>query len=244
MASEPLEGEPKKKPDRGSARNPIGRLLPINKGPGGDDQAEVRKLPQITGVAMIAALSLARDALGNVLGNLKPSRVPGRQERFRALLLRDLAASPVIGDNRSVDVRVDVNEAFGKPTLVSVDLLVMDPERRLEGFREKHLRNRQAGDLQHEEPLVGLVTDLLERAVAIVWDNPEMAPVAVRARVVAVHATTRAGQMIHSRRAIALQKDESLLLDMTDAGYVDEIGRVEDLYAKYGAPASDPHWHP
>lgn len=72
-----------------------------------------------------------------------------------------------------------------------------------------------------------LMGDYLERLVEAAWDNPEIAPVAVRAR------------------GIWRTKDgDTVVVDMRDLGYPDETARPTDLFDRYGPPASDPRWHP
>lgn len=239
--------------------------LPINKGDSGTGIHSV--LPQIRGRSTIAALWFAQGTAKGLLGNIRPMRKPGRAERFRALLIDHLGSTPVvkeIRDHLGTDVRVDVFEAFGKPSLVSFDLVLLDPEDRLTGVRELYFA-RKAGkqidstdgegtetpgtvehDLSPEErgSLAVLTADLMERAVRVLWDNPEMAPVAVRGRIIAVHSTEYGKDLPHTRGKLTLERNESLLLDLTDLGYMDEIARVEDLYLKYGPPASDPLWKP
>ena len=260
---------------------------PVNKVPANVDHENLRYLPEFTGKATIAALSVASAAVKKVLGNVKPTWVPGRTERFRQGLLEIVRESPTaqaLSQVTKVGVRVDVHESFGKPVLVSVDILLPDRNYRLTEVRKLHheqmeedrrdrgedpsaysLLSEDTGEpdgpadfdphvdldpklhVDHEEQktLAVLLSDLLERVVEGCWDNPEIAPVAVRGRVVAVHDhVSRAGEIKHVRHHVGVSESETLVLDMRDLGYHDEIGRVGDLYDRYGSPKSDPAWRP
>ena len=100
-------------------------------------------------------------------------------------------------------------------------------------------------DHEEQRALAILLSDLLERLVEDCWDNPEIAPVAVRGRVIAVHDhLSRAGEIKHTRRHVGVSESETLILDMRDLGFQDETGRVGDLYSRYGSPKADPDWRP
>ena len=105
-------------------------------------------------------------------------------------------------------VLVEVGEGFGRPSLVSADIIVAD------------------GDS-------GAVP-MLDRVTRALWDNPEMAPVNVRARVL-----QSTGGELEEPGA-----QSECLADMTTIGFADEIARPDELFARYGAPASDPAWRP
>lgn len=108
-------------------------------------------------------------------------------------------------------VLVEVGEGFGRPSLVSADIIVADG---------------QGGD--------GGAVPMLDRVTRALWDNPEMAPVNVRARVL----QSTGGEL----EAPGAQSE--CLADMTTIGFADEIARPDELFARYGAPASDPAWRP
>ena len=105
-------------------------------------------------------------------------------------------------------VLVEVGEGFGRPSLVSADIIVAD------------------GD--------GGAVPMLDRVTRALWDNPEMAPVNVRARVL-----QSTGGELEEPGA-----QSECLADMTTIGFADEIARPDELFARYGAPASDPAWRP
>ena len=108
-------------------------------------------------------------------------------------------------------VLVEVGEGFGRPSLVSADIIVADG---------------QGGD--------GGAVPMLDRVTRALWDNPEMAPVNVRARVL-----QSTGGELEEPGA-----QSECLADMTTIGFADEIARPDELFARYGAPASDPAWRP
>lgn len=108
-------------------------------------------------------------------------------------------------------VLVEVGEGFGRPSLVSADIIVADG---------------QGGD--------GGAVPMLDRVTRALWDNPEMAPVNVRARVL-----QSTGGELEEPGA-----QSECLADMTTIGFTDEIARPDELFARYGAPASDPAWRP
>lgn len=144
---------------------------------------------------------------------LRPATRSGRSERFRRLVVA------AIGEDATrfgVDVRVQVREGFGKPTLASIDLLMPDGAR----------------------PLASEVATLLERATRAVWNNRELAPIAVRARALGA-PTPRTQSAADGRRSQRL-----VLADMTAIGFEDETARPADLYAHFGSPAFDPKWRP
>lgn len=220
----------KKSPDRVPPLRLIRALphLPSNRET--SKSLSVRRLPQITSRTSIAGLSAVRSAVRGLLGNLKPTFPPGRDERFRNLIVEAVGGAEVlrtIQQEHATDVRAVVLEAFGKPTRVEFDLVVYDPDDRLHPLRE---------------PV--LAADLLYRAIRAVWDNPEMAPVAVRGRVVAVRRNPTADGGTWNRAHSDQSPDESVLLDARDAGFVEPLARAEDLYEHFGAPMSDPTWHP
>ena len=108
-------------------------------------------------------------------------------------------------------VLVEVGEGFGRPSLVSADIIVADGG---------------GGD--------GGAVPMLDRVTRALWDNPEMAPVNVRARVL----QSTGGDLEEPGT------QSECLADMTTIGFADEIARPDELFARYGAPASDPAWRP
>lgn len=243
-------------------------------------------LPRRTSRLAKAALGVARDAAVTLFGNLRPTFPPGRDERFESRIRRVVQQSPLpslVGSELNLDARVRVLQAFGKPTLVNIDLVVIDPRSRLADARERYLTALQSG-VGGESPVDGrlvtgdeitglalLATDLLDRVTSVAWDNPEVAPVAVRARMLAAPTVDAAelSRLQGTTESASMQVDPGqglvespaeagvavwglaedlagadLLLDLRDLGFEDKIARSEELFARYGPPASDPDWRP
>jgi len=112
-------------------------------------------------------------------------------------------------------VHVEVGEGFGRPSLVSIDVVVA------------------SSDALSEREAATCALDAITRAT---WNNPEMAPVSVRARVLVAH--DEAGDL----EAPGAQTDT--VVDMSALGFADEIARPDELYDRYGAPECDPAWRP
>lgn len=179
---------------------------PINKVERESTQAFGRKLPQIDNPLLVGAAAVA--AVGFALGatRLRSGGRDGRSDRFRTWVEQtveqflDKAALPA---ESVCKVAVDVLEGFGKLPTVNVDISV-----------------EQAEGIWSETQC----SDLLEYIAQSVWDNPEMAPVAVRGRIVD-------------------SEDQQQIADMTVAGFEDEVARPQDLLDRFGSPASDPTWN-
>ena len=112
-------------------------------------------------------------------------------------------------------VHVEVGEGFGRPSLVSIDVVVA------------------SSDALSEREAATRALDAITRAT---WDNPEMAPVSVRARVLGAHDDA------DDLEAPGVQTDT--VVDMSALGFADEIARPDELYDRYGAPDCDPAWRP
>lgn len=144
---------------------------PINKGAPEPE----RRLPQINNRFTIAVLNAGARAAQKIVSQLKPKARPGREERFRARLTRAVAETPAgteVERLGPLSVQVSVHQAFGKPTLISADV-VLDEEQ-TEVARE-HASSST------------LFRDMLERLTVAIWDNPEIAPAGARARIVGVN---------------------------------------------------------
>lgn len=165
----------------------------------------------------------------------RPAVPPGREERFARLVRSRLASSILMVEaERAGGVQIDVatRTAFGKPPLVSVDISVTQSQEKL--VEERLFVSADQSFEAEEERRASyhlFLVDLLERAVQAVWDNPELAPVAVRGRIVFTGEPPE-------------REVRSVRLEMTDLGYEDETARPEDLFSRLGAPASDPAWRP
>lgn len=234
---------------------------PVNKG---TLDGVGRRLPQLANPVLIGALGVGALGAGIAMRAMRPSRRRGRSSRFRTLVLAtadDAIRSRVAEFDPStpIDVSADVGEGFGKPALASFDIVL---PRGLEVAPDA-------------------LVDLLDVATRAVWDNRELAPLAIRGRVLAEDPSSScdsamdqggapesdsmeersAGRSMSRAGARAVDGDAPdgaavdpaqdsgetsaiVLADMTALGFVDETARPSDLFARYGAPASDPNWHP
>ena len=195
---------------------------PVNKaGAGG----VARRLPQLAGPLVIGALGVGAVGAGIAWRALASTRGGGRAQRFEDIVwsaIDEAGAGPratgggagVGGRKRkgarggAARVLVEVGEGFGRPSLVSADIIVADGG--------------------------GGAVPMLDRVTRALWDNPEMAPVNVRARIL-----QSTGGELEEPGA-----QSECLADMTTLGFADEIARPDELFARYGAPASDPAWRP
>ena len=184
------------------------------------------RLPQIAGPLMIGALGVGALGAGIAWRALSSTRGTGRTQRFVDLATaaleadfpaRTYEAGEVDGSAREQRrvVHVEVGEGFGRPSLVSIDVVVA------------------SSDALSEREVATRALDAITRAT---WNNPEMAPVSVRARVLAAH--DEAGDL----EAPGAQTDT--VVDMSALGFADEIARPDELYDRYGAPECDPAWRP
>ncbi len=215
---------------------------PVNKGTSPRLEGG-RRLPQIDNPLIVGAVGLGVAGLGVAARTLHPKGRRGRDERFRQRLAESLTRAPGDGvDLAPEDLSVAVEQSFGRPALVSVDVRV-DGEwiERTTGVRGRSSSERPASGEDDGvdggdggDDLAGRVlddvvlSDLLDRIARAAWDNPEVAPVAVRGRVTLVEDAA----------------EPRVLADMTLLGFPDEIARPGDLYDRYGAPAFDPAWRP
>ena len=68
------------------------------------------------------------------------------------------------------------------------------------------------------------------------WNNDDIVPVSVRARVLLAHADASDLE--------APGAQSNTVVDMSALGFADEIARPDELYDRYGAPEGDPAWRP
>ena len=184
------------------------------------------RLPQIAGPLMIGALGVGALGAGIAWRALSSTRGTGRTQRFVDLATAALDSGfPLCSDEGVADegaarvprrvVHVEVGEGFGRPSLVSIDIVVA------------------SSDALSEREVATRALDAITRAT---WNNPEMAPVSVRARVLAAH------DEVGDLEAPGAQTDT--VVDMSALGFADEIARPDELYDRYGAPECDPAWRP
>ena len=190
------------------------------------------RLPQIAGPLMIGALGVGALGAGIAWRALSSTRGTGRTQRFVDLAAAALESGFPLRTNEAGTgdagvgadgagralrrvVHVEVGEGFGRPSLVSIDVVV------------------SAADVLSEREAATRALDAITRAT---WNNDEMAPVSVRARVLLAHE--EAGDL----EAPGAQTDT--VVDMSALGFADEIARPDELYDRYGAPECDPTWRP
>ena len=189
------------------------------------------RLPQIAGPLMIGALGVGALGAGIAWRALSSTRGTGRTQRFVDLATAALESGFPLRTNEAGAgggsgaeggaraprrvVHVEVGEGFGRPSLVSIDVVVV------------------SSDALSEREVATRALDAITRAT---WNNPEMAPVSVRARVLVAHDD--AGDL----EAPGAQTDT--VVDMSALGFADEIARPDELYDRYGAPECDPTWRP
>ena len=202
------------------------------------------RLPQIAGPLMIGALGVGALGAGIAWRALSSTRGTGRTQRFVDLVTAALdsgfplrvdeagggeagvGADGAPGADARVHadgagraprrvVHVEVGEGFGRPSLVSIDVVV------------------SAADVLSQREAATRALDAITR---VTWNNDEMAPVSVRARVLLAHDDAT------DLEAPGAQTDT--VVDMSALGFADEIARPDELYDRYGAPDCDPAWRP
>ena len=190
------------------------------------------RLPQIAGPLMIGALGVGALGAGIAWRALSSTRGTGRTQRFVDLAAAALESGFPLRTNEAGTgdagvgadgagralrrvVHVEVGEGFGRPSLVSIDVVV------------------SAADVLSEREAATRALDAITRAT---WNNDEMAPVSVRARVLLAHDEA------DDLEAPGAQTDT--VVDMSALGFADEIARPDELYDRYGAPECDPTWRP
>ncbi len=184
------------------------------------------RLPQIAGPLVIGALGVGALGAGIAWRALSSTRGTGRTQRFVDLATAALESDFPLRSDEGVAgegaaraprrvVHVEVGEGFGRPSLVSIDVVVASSDA---------LSEREAA------------TRALDGITRATWNNPEMAPVSVRARVLVAHDDA------DDLEAPGAQTDT--VVDMSALGFADEIARPDELYDRYGAPECDPAWRP
>lgn len=159
---------------------------------------------------------------------VRPHPHPQRPVRFAELIKRAIETSPVnqaAEPAGGIDIEVELLSGFGKPLLVSFDLCFTWHQ--LQEVEAKII-HEDSRDEQLQAYRV-FIQDMMDRAVRALWDNGEIAPVAIRGRILITEQPDGGSEQ---------------LSDLKNLGFADEIARPEDLYEKYGAPLSDPTWRP
>ena len=191
------------------------------------------RLPQIAGPLMIGALGVGAIGAGIAWRALASTRGTGRTQRFTDLVSSALEAAfpetfidhaATSGSRAPVEgapgaprrvVNVEVGEGFGRPSLVSIDVVVS-----------------AADELAHVEA----AARALDVATRVTWNNDDIVPVSVRARVLLAHDDASDLE--------APGAQSNTVVDMSALGFADEIARPDELYDRYGAPEGDPAWRP
>ena len=185
------------------------------------------RLPQIAGPLMIGALGVGALGAGIAWRALSSTRGTGRTQRFVDLATAALDSGfPVRAHDADAGeacaprrvVHVEVGEGFGRPSLVSIDVVV------------------SAADVLSQREAATRALDAITR---VTWNNDEMAPVSVRARILVARTDDNDEEGLAAPGA---QTDA--VVDMTALGFEDEIARPDELYIRYGAPEGDPAWRP
>ena len=172
------------------------------------------RLPQIAGPLMIGALGVGTQRFTDLVSSALEAAFP---ETFIDHAATSGSRAPVEGAPgapRRV-VNVEVGEGFGRPSLVSIDVVVS-----------------AADELAHVEA----ATRALDVATRVTWNNDDIVPVSVRARVLLAHDDASDLE--------APGAQSNTVVDMSALGFADEIARPDELYDRYGAPEGDPAWRP
>ena len=142
--------------------------MPKRVEPGSPDKD--RQIPKVGSWFSKSVFASATRAVHAALTDVRRGREPERDQRFEQLVHDRLLHSPFadLAMREDLRYRASVRESFGKPLLVTFDLLI------------PHDATREGGGRLSFE----LLKDVLERVAQTVWHNPEVAPVAVRGRIV------------------------------------------------------------
>ena len=203
---------------------------PVNKSASGAG----RQIPQIASPLVIGALGVGVVGAGLALRAMRPARRRGRSDRFRLFLLAALddalsVPSHSLPRDIPIDIKAEISDGFGKPSLATFDILVP-----------------ASADLD-----LTAVAEILDVATSATWNNSELAPLAIRGRVLASTSVSANGESEAptdgtrpSNAGSGGGSQPVVLADMTVLDFIDETARPDELYARYGAPDSDPAWRP
>ncbi len=201
------------------------------------------RLPQIRSPRILRALNMSEKIYHTLTKNLHRHLPASLDQELRHLVLEDLQHTHrALEGVRVIDLQLKLRLAFGKPTLISADLLV---EVRPADIRQ--IGQIPADRQQTQTPQQFFLVDLFSQLVEKLWDNPLLAPVAIRARLMQATGSTEIPSIDSNPRSTENHQhfaEPTILADMRVLGYPDEIARPEDLYANFGSPAADPKWRP
>lgn len=218
---------------------------------------------------LVGALGVAALGMGAAIRALRPSARTGRGDRCAQQIGEALAGQGVdAARGRRVlavdEVRADVHEGFGKPTLVSADVVC----RFLEEDDAGALSGGVAGEASRASAAMGAdaradVSAQEARRADVESASDERAA----DECVAYETVSEAHDMLSTvvktmwnmeiapvavrgrvlvRESSGATKDDEarVLADMTSLGYAGETARPDDLYERLGPPAADPTWRP
>ena len=220
---------------------------------------------------LVGALGVAALGMGAAIRALRPSARTGRGDRCAQQIGEALAGQGVgAARGRRVlavdEVRADVHEGFGKPTLVSADVVCRFLEE--DGAGAGALSGGVAGEASRASAAMGAdaradVSAQEARRADVESASDERAA----DECVAYETVSEARDMLSTvvktmwnmeiapvavrgrvlvRESSGATKDDEarVLADMTSLGYAGETARPDDLYERLGPPAADPTWRP
>lgn len=222
---------------------------------------------------LVGALGVAALGMGAAIRALRPSARTGRGDRCAQQIGEALAGQGVdAARGRRVlavdEVRADVHEGFGKPTLVSADVVCRFLEEDGAGAGAGALSGGVAGEASRASAAMGAdacadVSAQEARRADVESASDERAT----DECVAYETVSEARDMLSTvvktmwnmeiapvavrgrvlvRESSGATKDDEarVLADMTSLGYAGETARPDDLYERLGPPAADPTWRP
>ena len=218
---------------------------------------------------LVGALGVAALGMGAAIRALRPSARTGRGDRCAQQIGEVLAGQGVdAARGRRVlvvdEVRADVHEGFGKPTLVSADVvcrfLEEDGAGALSGgvAGEASRASTAAGadacaDVSAQEAYRADVESASDEWAAdecvvdeTVSEALDMLSTVVKTmwNMEIAPVAVRGRVLVRESAGAAEDGQESVLADMTSLGYAGETARPDDLYERLGPPAADPTWRP
>ena len=222
---------------------------------------------------LVGALGVAALGMGAAIRALRPSARTGRGDRGAQQIGEALAGQGVdAARGRRVlavdEVRADVHEGFGKPTLVSADVVCRFLEEDGAGAGAGALSGGVAGEASRASAAMGAdaCADVSaqearradvesasdERATdecvayETVSEARDMLSTVVKTmwNMEIAPVAGRGRVLVRESSGAAKDDEERVLADMTSLGYAGETARPDDLYERLGPPAADPTWRP